>query len=303
MVDVSTICQFPPRGDIERFPELRQFLRGAGDPDRLLEPEQLVMRLKVLDELDAVMGGLDPGVLTTASDRELIARARAFGFACEAANEILYEAARAEIVRQGNSPTLSRWLTGSTERPRPGQSFDLLDEIVSGVLQLRGPRETVLLPSPDMTAYQPTPARHILELIAACRISNDDILVDLGSGLGHVPLLVCILRGIRTTGVEVQPDHAASAQEAAQRLNLSHVRFVAKDARAADLSGATVFYMFTPFTGSILRDVVHRLQDESRRRQIRICALGPCIRMLQSQAWLIPKQPPDPERIAIFESR
>lgn len=43
--------------------------------------------------------------------------------------------------------------------------------------------------------------------------------------------LVSILTGIRTLGVEVQPDYAARAQEAARGLDLSRVRFAAADAR------------------------------------------------------------------------
>jgi hypothetical protein len=41
-----------------------------------------------------------------------------------------------------------------------------------------------------MVPYQPTPVRHILHLIAAAMVAEDDVFVDLGSGLGHVPLLV-----------------------------------------------------------------------------------------------------------------
>jgi len=224
----------------------------------------------------------------------------------EAANEVLYEAVHAEIAFQGHSSRFDRWLgspaDGEIDGPLPGLSFDPLDEIVGGVLQLRGPRETTLLPSREMTAYQPTPARHILSLTAECRLSSEDILVDLGSGLGHVPLLVSILKGIRTMGVEVQLDHAVSAQETAQCLNLSRVRLVAEDARTTDLSSGTVFYMFTPFTGSILRDVLHRLQNQSKRRQIKICALGPCTRVLQREEWLTVRRSPDTERITVFES-
>ena len=265
------------------------------------------MRLTALDQLDTMIGGVDPSALTTCSDRGLMADARELRFRFETANTMLYQAAQAEIANHGNSRALDRWLSdaskdGKAETPRPGLSFDLFDEIVSGVLQLCGPRGASPLPSPEMTAYQPTPARHILDLIATCKFASDDILVDLGSGLGHVPLLVCILAGIRTLGVEVQPDHAASAQQAAQRFNLRGVRFVAEDARTTDLSGGTVFYMFTPFTGSILTHVLHRLHRESETRQITICALGPCTRILQGQTWLGANRRPDTERIAIFRS-
>jgi hypothetical protein len=305
VVDVSTIAL--SQTGIDRLWELRQFLHGVGDARYLLQPERLTMRLNVLDELDAIMGDLDLRGPKTFSDPELILRARSLRFQLEAANQTMYEAAHAEIAARGNSSALDRWLTGlvndrKAERPHPGLSFDLFDEIVCEVLQFRGPGKAGLLPSPEMTAYQPTPARHILDLIATCAFSSDDVLIDLGSGLGHVPLLVCILAKIHTLGVEVQPEYAASAQETANRLNLSRVQFVAEDARTTDLSVGTVFYMFTPFTGSILTDVLHRLYLQSKTRQIRICSLGPCTRILQCQTWLIGKQRFDPEGIAILRS-
>jgi Histone methylation protein DOT1 len=305
---VSTIIRpVLPENEIDRLHELSEFLHAVGDAHHLLVPEQLTMRLNVLDKLDALIGDLDLRSLHSFCGSELITGAKSIRSQFEAANETLYEAAHAEIALQGNSPALDRWLRelvneGEAERPHPGLSFDLLDEIVSGILQFRGPGEAGLLPSPEMTAYQPTPARHILDLIAACRFSSDDVFVDLGSGLGHVPLLVCILAGIRTRGIEVQPDHAASARETAECLNLSRVQFVAEDARKTDFSDGTVFYMFTPFTGSILTDVVDRLRRQSKTRQIRICTLGPCTCILQGQPWLTVNQATDTERIAIFRS-
>ncbi len=309
---MSTITDFlAPEIETDGLFELRRLLHRVGDAQDLLQPGQLTMRLNVLDKLDAIIGDADWGSPETSSDRELFMLANSLRSRLEAANQELYEAAHAEIAFQGNSSALSQWLTdlandGEREGPQPGLAFDLLDEIVAGVLQFRGPCDPGFLLSAEMTAemtaYQPTPARHILDLISVCRFSTRDVLVDLGSGLGHVPLLVNILAGISTFGVEVQPDYAAGAEETARRLNLSHVRFTAEDARTTDLSRGTVFYMFTPFTGAILTDVLDRLHQLSRKRQVRICALGPCTRILQQQNWLAPRRLPDTERITVFTS-
>ncbi len=306
---MSTLIDHPfSQNNIDRWHALRLFLHGVEDIRRLLHPEHLAIRLNLLDELDFIIGDVDLGALKTNDEPEIVERARVLGCQLEAANELLYETARAEISLQGNSPVMPRWLmeladAGDAERPRPGLGFDLLDEIVSGVLQLRGPGESGLMPSPEMLFYQPTPVRHILDLIAVCNFCPGDIFVDLGSGLGHVSLLVSILTGGRTMGVEIQPDYAVTAQDCAQSLNLSGVRFVADDARLADISTGTVFYLFSPFTGSILKDVLNRLHRESKSRRIKICSLGPCTRTLQSQAWLIAKRQPDTDRIALFQSQ
>src|SRR5436190_1323902 len=85
-------------------------------------------------------------------------------------------------------------------------------------------------------------------------------LFDLGSGLGHVALLAFMLTGVRSFGIEVEAAYVASAQACAHSLQLYHVRFIHEDARAADLSIGTVFYLYSPFSGSILADVLHRLE-------------------------------------------
>ena len=308
MVDVSTIVDARfSQSDIDRCLELQRLLHDLRNGVDLLLPEQFARRLNALDELDAIVGDLDLGALETLPEPQLIASARALSSHFEAANEMVYRETRAEIATLGNSPAMNHWLTElvsnrGAERPRPGLSFDLLDEFVSGVLQLRRPGGTTLLPSPEMTAYQPTPVRHILDLVAACNFSNDDVLVDLGSGLGHVPLLVSTLTGIRTLGIEVQPSYVASAQGTVRDLNLSRVRFAAEDARMADLSSGTVFYMFSPFWGSILTDVLYQLHKQSQQRSIRIGSLGPCTRILQGQTWLRATERTETERIAVFKS-
>ena len=308
MVDVSTIIDVRfVQTDIDRCLELQRLLHDLRTGMNLLLPEQLAKRLTALDELDAIIGDLDLDALHALPEPELIARAMVLRCEFEAANEMIYQAARAEIAALGNSPVMNHWLMqlvsdGDAEGPRPGRSFDLLDEFVSGVLQICRPGGTTVLPSPEMAAYQPTPARHILDLVAACNFSKDDVLVDLGSGLGHVPLLVSIVTGIRTLGIEVQPSYVASAQGTARELNLSRVSFAAEDARMTDLSNGTVFYMFSPFWGSILTDVLCQLHKQSQQRSIKVCSLGPCNRILQGQTWLRATERTEKGRIAVFKS-
>ena len=309
MVDVSTISKaFYEKSDIRIREVLHEFILATGAGSKLLRPDRLHERLALLDKLDAIIGSQDFEDLTTGSEARMMSRVIKLKAHLESANEELYECARAEIVLRGSSRTLHRWLLdpadcGEAGAPCPGLGFDLRDEIVSGVLQLREPEETELPRSAEMVPYQPTPVRHILELIATSNLSRTDVLVDLGSGLGHVPLLVSILTGRRTLGVEFQPAYVASAEECAGRLKLHATRFVAEDARVADLARGTVFYLFSPFTGVILTEVLDRLRIESTDRQIRICSLGPCTRVLADQAWLKPTSQTKPGRIAVFQSQ
>jgi trans-aconitate methyltransferase len=154
-----------------------------------------------------------------------------------------------------------------------------------------------------MVFYQPTPARHIFDLIARTALTERDVLVDLGSGLGHVSLLASICTGARNIGIELEAAYVECARHSAKTLNLNNVIFVKQDAREADLSGGTVFYLYTPFTGTILRAVLDSLRREAASREIRICTFGPCTPTIVEQRWLETLGPSEVDGIAVFRSR
>ena len=292
--------------EIEYAHDLHAMLRGLEADSSLFQPEQLRERLIALDNLDAGFGGLDFEEST--KDLPGHERARALRIRLETANAELYESVRADIVRGGQRRTLLEWLRDSEslhepKLPMPGLGFDCRDELVSGVLQLREPGDAEDQRSSEMVAYQPTPVRHILHLIAAAAVGEDDVFVDLGSGMGHVPLLVSMMTGVQSIGIEVEAAYVASARECARSLRLSGVRFIAQDVREADLSSGTVFYLYSPFKGSILDDVLSALRMESIRRPIKVCSLGPCTRTIANEAWLKASAPPDTGRVTVFESR
>ncbi len=128
-------------------------------------------------------------------------------------------------------------------------------------------------------------------------------MVDLGAGLGHVSLLVGMLTGAQCTGIEIDGAYVACARECAERLGLSgRVTFAEEDARQADLSGGTVFYLYTPFTGGVLRTVLDRMRDEAERRAIRVCSLGPCTEVMAQERWLAARGPVDAGTVTVFEA-
>ena len=74
------------------------------------------------------------------------------------------------------------------------------------------------------------------------------------------------------------------------------------DVRAADLSHGTVFYLYTPFSGAILRDVLNSLRQEAVKREIRICTFGPCTQVVAEEQWLSVIGVLETDQIAIFRS-
>src|SRR5580692_11631832 len=99
-------------------------------------------------------------------------------------------------------------------------------------------------------------------------------------------MLVNRLTGITTKGVEFEPAFCAYARDCAAELNLSNVTFINADARKADYSEGTIFFMYTPFTGEILQEVLALLREQSLLRKIRIITYGPCTAEVAGQNWL-----------------
>jgi hypothetical protein len=86
-------------------------------------------------------------------------------------------------------------------------------------------------------------------------------------------------------------------------LKLNRVSFLETDARAADFSSGTVFYLYTPFSGSILRAVTNSLREQAAVRRIKVCSFGPCTSAIAEEPWLEAMTPPETDRITVFLSR
>lgn len=166
------------------------------------------------------------------------------------------------------------------------EGYDNLDIFINRLLSLRHMPEQGKPLEPDMVFYQKTPARVIFELVKKAKLTKDDVFFDIGSGLGQVAMLVNLLAGIRTIGVEFDPAFCRYSEECAAMLGLENVAFFNVDAREADFSSGTVFFMYTPFKGKMLQDVLGILRKESLKREISIITYGPCTAGVAAQNWL-----------------
>lgn len=270
--------------------------------ESLFAPAQLRRRIELLDELNAHFG--DDTSPPLSADAAILHRATTLRRRLEAANAEIYGAIRDEI-RQGNPESLRTWIKlcrSAPENTAPGLGFDHLDELIAGVLQIREPENEVPHPGPEQVFYQPTPIRHALSMIGHSGLSASDVLIDFGSGLGQLCMMASILTGARAIGIELETAYLESAHESARNLRLNMVTFQHADAREADLSSGTVFHLYTPFTGSILRTVLNRLGQESKNRPITICTLGPCAGAVAQEAWLRADSTPDADRVTVFRS-
>lgn len=276
------------------------------EQDRSLhKPDQLRRRIEALDRLEACLFR----VPNQGGDTEsaLHRRAEALTADLEAVNRDLHQSIRRKIQEGAGDGGLYEWATLSSEEGRPldqlnGVGYDYLDVLVSDILQFEDPGEEVASLAPEMVFYQPTPARHIFDLIRRGAFREHDVLIDLGSGLGHVSLLTAICTPARCIGIELEAAYVACAQRCAQSLNVSSATFIQQDVRSADFSAGTVFYLYTPFTGTILRDVLDALKREAANREIRLCTLGPCTPIVSGEPWLTAIDSRDIDQVAIFRS-
>ena len=291
------------------FDAVRSLILQLENDTSLVEPNRLRDRLDALDRLDAYF----PSIAQEAAGfarfgQGLSRRAKAIRDRFDAVNTDLYEGIRCQI-RSGLHPHgLLGWLPSSfsTEdicAPAYGLGYDYLDELIGEVFRFEEPEDGHISRESEKLLFQPTPARHIFSLIGLAEVTSDDVFVDIGSGLGHVPMMVSICTGSRSFGIELEATYVERARQGARSLNLTQVTFLQQDAREADLSLGTVFYLYTPFMGSILSAVLNRLRREAAARRIRICCYGACTSVVAEESWLAATIRTDANSIAVFCSR
>jgi hypothetical protein len=182
--------------------------------------------------------------------------------------------------------------------------YDRLDRLVTGILDSDHLPEPRLELEPEMVLYQRTPARIIFELVRRANLGSPDCFYDLGSGMGHVTTLVHLLSGATTRGVEFEPAFCEYARACATALRLTQIEFINADARRANYTEGTIFFMYTPFEGAMLVEVLERLREHSRSGPIRLATYGSCTAIVAQQDWLSAPSPAEPgsERLALFSS-
>ena len=128
-----------------------------------------------------------------------------------------------------------------------------------------------------------TPTRHNIAeaMLTLAGVSSRDVLYDLGSGDGRLPILAVQLHGARAVGVEIDPKLVALSRANARDAGVSdRVTFIEGDLFTADISDATVLTLY--LSTSVLRQLEPKLKSE----------LKPGTRIVSHQFW-IPGWPAD----------
>jgi len=182
--------------------------------------------------------------------------------------------------------------------------YDNLDIFINELFSIQIIPEPTKDKEPEMVFYQKTPARIIFEMLGVAKIKPDDVFFDVGSGLGQVVILVNMITGVSANGIEYEPAYCEYAKQSASELNLSNVSFINEDARNMDYSEGTVFFLYTPFEGKMLQEVMRLLQKVAQKKGIRVFTYGPCSILIAQLNWLscLTEKPDNFNRLYEFRS-
>lgn len=97
---------------------------------------------------------------------------------------------------------------------------------------------------PDVI-YVPTPQVVVDEMLALANVSKDDVLYDLGSGDGRIPITAAKKFGTRGVGIDINPTRIRQANENARAAGVTdQVKFRQQDLFQADFREATVVTLY-----------------------------------------------------------
>ena len=227
--------------------------------------------------------------------------------ALEEIDNNLFERLRASIIsgqcRGKAFEDLVREYFALTNIDTSREGYDNLDVFINRLFANTEIPEPILEPLPEMVFYQKTPARIVFEIARKVSFTKNDVFLDIGSGLGQVAILINLITGIPAVGIEFEPAFCQYAHDCAALLNVPGVSFINTDAREADYSGGTVFFLYTPFKGEMLQQVLARFKEQALQRQIRIITYGPCTAVVAQASWLKAEEGDNGDaRLAVFKS-
>ena len=119
----------------------------------------------------------------------------------------------------------------------------------------------------SLAPYVPTPREVVDRMLQLAEVTPDDVVYDLGSGDGRIPISAARDYGARGVGVDIDPERIAEANANAERAGVQDlVTFIEQDAMAADVSEATVVTLYLLSSSNMkLRPILTRqLRSGSR---------------------------------------
>lgn len=110
-----------------------------------------------------------------------------------------------------------------------------------------------------------TPQPVVDAMLELANVKPGDVLYDLGSGDGRIPITAAKRYGIRAVGIEIDPALVAEARANARKAGVAHlVTFIERDLFLADIGEASVVTLY----------LLDRLNEQLRPKLLRDLAPG-----------------------------
>ena len=118
----------------------------------------------------------------------------------------------------------------------------------------------------DEVPFVVSPDSVTLAMLTAARVTNEDYVIDLGSGDGRIVILAAKRFGARGLGIEINPELVARSRENARKAGVdSRVSFREQDLFKTDLSPANVVTLYLlPEVNMQLRPKLLQLRPGTR---------------------------------------
>ena len=97
---------------------------------------------------------------------------------------------------------------------------------------------------PDVI-FVPTPQDVVEDMLRIANVRKGDVLYDLGSGDGRIPITAAKKYGVKATGIDIDPERIKEANENARKAGVTGlVQFRQEDLFKTDFKDATVITLY-----------------------------------------------------------
>jgi precorrin-6B methylase 2 len=133
------------------------------------------------------------------------------------------------------------------------------------------------LASQSLAPYVPTPPEVVDRMLTLAAVTKSDIVYDLGSGDGRIPIAAARNHGARGIGLEIDPRRIDESRTNARAAGVeSLVEFRQEDVLRADLSQATVVTLYLlSSSNEKLRPILTRQLKPGARIVSHAFSMGP----------------------------
>jgi ribosomal protein L11 methylase PrmA len=93
--------------------------------------------------------------------------------------------------------------------------------------------------------FVPTPAEVVDAMLKVAKVTRNDVVYDLGSGDGRIPIAAAKRYGARGVGIDIDPRRVKEATDNAKAAGVTDkVKFLNEDLFTTDISEATVVMLY-----------------------------------------------------------